>query len=69
MTCFACTTIFFKLFNPPVSEKLFSFSKTDAKCVDDDIRYIKKATGLDGIDTRILKAEAPVLSIYFGNNF
>ena len=52
--------------NPPVSEKLFTFSKTNAKCVEDHINILTngKATGLDGIGTRILKAGEPVHSIY-----
>ena len=52
--------------NPPVSEKDFTFSKTDTKCIEDHIKNLKncKATGLDGIGTRILKAGAPVFSIY-----
>ena len=57
--------------NPPVSEKLFNFSKTNTKCVQDHIKYLKngKATGLDGIGSRILKAGAPVLSIYLSKIF
>ena len=55
--------------NSPVSEKLFTFSKTDAKCVEDHIKHYGKATGLDGTDTRILKAGASILSIYFENTF
>ena len=41
-------------FNPPVSEKLFTFSKTDAKCVDDHLKNLKngKATCFYGIDTQ-----------------
>ena len=57
--------------NPPVSEKLFNFSKTNTKCVQDHIKDLKngKATGLDGIGSRILKAGAPVLSIYLSKIF
>ena len=57
--------------NPPVSEKLFDFSKTNTKCVHDHIKDLKncKATGLDGIGSRILKAGAPVLSIYLSKIF
>ena len=57
--------------NPRVSKKLFSFSKSDTKCVQDHIKYKKngKATGLDGIGSRILKAGAPVLSIYLSKIF
>ena len=57
--------------NPPVSEKLFNFSKTNTKCVQDHLKYLKngKATGLDGIGSRILKAGAPVLSIYLSKIF
>ena len=52
--------------NPPVSEKYFTFSKTDAKYVEDHIKILKmvKLQWLDGIGTRMLKAGAPVLSIY-----
>ena len=67
-----CVTLASKLstntskIDPSVSEKLFTFSKTDAKCVEDHIKNVKngKSTGLDGIGTRILKAGAPILSIY-----
>ena len=57
--------------NPPVSEKFFNFSKTNTKCVQDHIKDLKngKATGLDGIGSRILKAGAPVLSIYLSKIF
>ena len=57
--------------NPPVSDKLFNFSKTNTKCVQDHIKDLKngKATGLDGIGSRILKAGAPVLSIYLSKIF
>ena len=57
--------------NPPVSEKLFNFFKTKTKCVEDHIKDLKngKATGLDGIGSRILKAGAPVLSIYLSKIF
>ena len=50
--------------NPPVSDKLFKFSVIETKCVEDHIKNLKngKATGLDGIGTRILGS--PVLSIY-----
>ena len=43
--------------NFPVSEKPYTFSKIDVKSVD-HIKNLKngKATGLDGIATRILKA-------------
>ena len=43
--------------NSPVNENRFTFSKTNAKCVD-HIKNLRngKATGLDGIATRILKA-------------
>ena len=49
--------------NPPVSEKLFNFSKTDTKCVQDHIKN-GKATGLDGIGSRILKAEARLFLVF-----
>ena len=58
--------------NPPVSDNLFKFSVIETKCVEDHIKNLKngKATGLDEIGTRILKAGSPVLSIYlFGTNF
>ena len=45
-----------------ISKKLFQ-----KLSVDDHINNLKKgrATNLDGIGTRILKAGAPVVSIYF----
>ena len=57
--------------NPPVSDKLFKFSVIETKCVEDHIKNLKngKATGLDGIGTRILKAGSPVLSIYLAQIF
>ena len=57
--------------NPPVSDNLFKFSVIETKCVEDHIKNLKngKATGLDGIGTRILKAGSPVLSIYLAQIF
>ena len=57
--------------NTPVSDKLFKFSVIETKCVEDHIKNLKngKATGLDGIGTRILKAGSPVLSIYLAQIF
>ncbi len=57
--------------NPPVSENMFKFTDINSKLVDKHIRKLKngKATGLDGIDTRILKAGSPVLSIYLAKIF
>ena len=57
--------------NPPVSDKLFKFSVIETKCVEDHIKNLKngKATGLDGIGTRILKDGSPVLSIYLAQIF
>ena len=57
--------------NPPVSDNLFKFSVIETKCVEDQIKNLKngKATGLDGIGTRIHKAGSPVLSIYLAQIF
>ena len=57
--------------NPPVSKNIFNFSVAETKSVDELIKNLKngKATGLDGIGTRILKAGSPVLSIYLAQIF
>ena len=48
-----------------------NFLLLKTKCVEDYIKNLKngKATGLDGIGTRILKAGSPVLSIYLAQIF
>ena len=48
-----------------------NFSVIETKCVEYHIKNLKngKATGLDGIGTRILKAGSPVLSIYWAQIF
>ena len=45
----------------------FIFKKQpNTKCVQDNTNNLKncKATGLDGIESRIIEAGAPVLSVY-----
>ena len=57
--------------NPPVSEKTFQFTDIKQHHVEEQILKLKngKATGLDGIGTRLLKAGSPVLSIYLTKIF
>ena len=57
--------------NPPVSDKLFNFSFIQTRDVERHISALKngKATGLDGIGSRILKAGSPVISIYLAKLF
>ena len=57
--------------NPPVSKNIFKFFHIKQHCVEKCIRKLKngKATGLDGIGTRLLKSGSPVLSIYLAQIF
>ena len=57
--------------NPPVSANLFKFSDIKQHHVHEQILKLKngKATGLDGIGTKILKAGSPVLSIFLTKIF
>ena len=50
---------------------IFVISVIETKCAEKHIKNLKncKATGLDGIGTRILKADSPVLSIYLAQIF
>ena len=45
---------------------IFSFSPIEQKTAEKHIKHLKngKATGLDGIGSRLLKAGSPVVSIY-----
>ena len=54
-----------------MNNNLLNFSFIDQKTVEDHISKLKnsKATGLDGICTRLLKPGSPVLSIYLAKIF
>ena len=57
--------------NPPVSDTLFQFTYIKPCVIKKHILKLKngKATGLDGIGARLLKAELPLLSFYLAKIF
>ena len=57
--------------NPPVNEKKFNFKKVSVNSVKKQIFKLKngKATGLDEIGTRLLKAGSPLISVHLAKIF
>jgi hypothetical protein len=57
--------------NPTVSRDTFRWAPIETNSVEKKIQSLKKnkATGLDGIGSRLLKAASPVLSIYLTSIF